>query len=156
MEENTSDCCPKNRVFCYVFIENPDGISGIIASNFYSTWWLARGYLSKMCLSKKWRHNTNSLAHVTLTTSLKLVLKICLRWSSCFLYAMFHGPMALHWTFFALNCSVWFIYFHSRLKASVLTGMLLVTGTFRPLFHQVWQWWNDDNNWWQGQATTNW
>jgi len=39
MEGNKSNHCPENGLFCYAFIENPDGISVIMATDYCSTTW---------------------------------------------------------------------------------------------------------------------
>jgi len=43
MEGNTSDGCPENGLFCYAFIENPDGISVIRATDYCSSGQLVSG-----------------------------------------------------------------------------------------------------------------
>ncbi len=57
MEGNTSDCCPENGLFCYVFIKNPNGISVIIVTDYCPTWQLVSGYLGKICPSEKIQRN---------------------------------------------------------------------------------------------------
>jgi len=53
MEGNTSDCCPENGLFCYAFIENPNGISVIMVTDYCSTWQLVSGYLGKYAQVRK-------------------------------------------------------------------------------------------------------
>jgi len=53
MDKNTSDCSPQNRLFCYMFIEKPNGISGIIMSNLYYAWQFASFYLGEVHLGTK-------------------------------------------------------------------------------------------------------
>jgi len=59
MEGNTSDRCPENGLFRYAFIENPDGISVIMATDYCSTWRLVIGYLGEVCPSKKIQRNNS-------------------------------------------------------------------------------------------------
>jgi len=69
----------------------------------YSIWQLATGYIDEICLSKFFDNTiSNSLAHVTLTMSLKLVLNI---FSMFLVFHTSHTSLVLQGTVFALNCS---------------------------------------------------